>query len=555
MHIETNEEIMTSIHSQKFNKKTTVAALLSLFLLTTNYANSSQTWPPAANPVIAGQTFNNGESATITPGTTVVIGNGINMDFNAGSSLIFQANGTSFGRIDATGSAGAGMLFLAGSQIIFDVTGTLPPDGIYELLTGYTGAAGTLNVILRNGGSASISTIYDAGLLGNSAFSLKIRISGSSNTTVPSDIVVTNANGSTSTIFTTNIMNNIPITSCSADGENNNTSNSFNFSTPQNIAKDMYRFIAGSTNSKPKFMPTNYLPGTAPRQIDMMKAISNGQLPTTESQLGNSGTRIWMTGIYNNFTNNLDRKHYTADSRGFQLGMDSTKTKIPFGASFAYIASKPRLAHTRLGQTRTSQFGLYGGYGFNNLVFFATAFYGHSHNKLGNSLIAKQHFSTNTFGLAGMVSYRYYLSRKNILEPVAGLNYGHTWIPRINSFNGETITNTTRAKENDNVTSQIGLRFSHFIGLENNNPSPIKLYAQAMLKHNHRNKQNPSQIQVGSTSITNNSLGQRQPNNMADLGFGVMIRKCDLDLSLSAGGSFAKKVRSLSAMAGVRMPL
>ena len=510
---------------------------------------ASQTFTSTDNSFAGTPTFGAGQTATIAPGINLTFTSDGAMTFNSSSSLIFQVNGMSFGTIDATDPTPSnGVLFDTGSQVIFDVIGDSPADGEYTLIRGYMGVNGTLKVVLRNGGDASISTVV--GPLGDAANGyLKVIISGSGGGSF-SDIVLNNTNGTTSTVFTSNIQSNVATSSCSTGG----SGASFTFSTSKDILKDMSRFVARTQQNYSRFMAIKPMSGAGPRSVDMMKVLSEGQLPQTQIDLKNLGTRIWMTGIYNYAVNNLDRQHYTADSRGFQFGLDSVNTPVPIGVSFAYIATKPRLNHMRLGLSRSTQFGLYGGYLFNNIMTFGSLSYGHGHNKL-QRLSRKQHFSTNSFGAYGMASYLYYISKKNLLESIVNFNYGHTWVPQINSFSNDVKVSTTRSRENNNFSTQLGLRFNHYIISRNENVGPVKLFAQVLWSHNYTNKLKRSQVQLAQGQLISGGSGQRQAKNTADLGAGVIVRKCDLDFSLTAGSSFARKSRNYSGMAGVRMPL
>ncbi|AIK96049.1 autotransporter outer membrane beta-barrel domain-containing protein [Candidatus Odyssella acanthamoebae] len=212
----------------------------------------------------------------------------------------------------------------------------------------------------------------------------------------------------------------------------------------------------------------------------------------------------------------------------------------------------PEVARVSIGRNRTSQLGLYGGYGLNNFMVFGTASYIHGHNKLGN--FTKKHFTTNSFSAYVRGSYSHRLPGKNILEPLIALSYGHTWVPTIHEL-GSMLTRTTKAKESNSVRSELGVRWSHFLGLDNKAQTPVKLYIQALWKHNYRNKQKTGNMQfIGSNFITT-SLGQRQAKNTADVGIGIIVRKDDIDLSLSYGTSFAKEVQNHTGMAGIRVKI
>lgn len=512
-------------------------------LALSNQAYSSQSWPPSPNPYNLEAVFNEGDIATITPGVDLQLQGG-NLMFNAGSKLIFQANGTNFGTIDAT-TPPAMVTLSDGAEVIFDVIGTLPANGEYTLVRGYFGSESTPQVILRNGTGLSISTLSS---LSETGF-LKIIITGGKSIPLP-DILLSNANGISSTVFTTTIQNNIVQSSC----ESGRSGANFNSSTPQEFLKDMQRFIAHTKRFQSKFMPFKSMPGAKSYSIDMMRVLGEGQLPQSQFELKDIGTRIWMTGLYNYASNNLDNRKFTTDSRGFQFGIDSINTSIPIGVSFAYLATKPRLNRMRAGLSRSTQFGLYGGNLFKNIMLFGSVSYERSHNKLQH-LTNKQHYSTNSFGLYGMASYLYYVAKRNLLETLVNFNFGHTWTPRINTFTNDVQVNTIKARETNNFITQLGWRFSHFLLSKDPNVNPVKLFAQILWSHNYKNKLKQSRVQLSQGQIVSAGQGQRQPKNTADIGAGIIVRKCDLDFSFTIGSSFARKARNHSGIIGIRMPL
>lgn len=285
----------------------------------------------------------------------------------------------------------------------------------------------------------------------------------------------------------------------------------------------------------------------------MLKVINEGQLPTSQFNLPHKEIRVWMTGVYSYFRNNLDHLGYKAPSKGVQIGIDSTKACLPIGLSFSYITTRPEINRAGIGRNKTFQVGVYGGLGFNNFKLFGTLSYLHGRNKIKN--LTQVDFNTNSFSAFAMGSYSHRLPGKNILEPLTALSYGHTWVPTIHEYLGSVITSTSKAKESNSVRSELGLKWSHFIGLDTKAQPPIKLYVQALWKHNYRSQQKTGNTQFIGSNVVTTLSGQRQPKNTADLGAGIIIRKDDIDVTLSYGDSFAKKVQSHSGMAGIRIKI
>jgi len=488
----------------------------------------------------------------IRPGITVTVADLVTITFDPASSLIFEVDGDRVGRIDGTGNPNGSILLIPGSSVIMRVVGAQPSNRTYELIRGAIDTqdpTAPINVILQNGEGASITTDFHRGdaLTG---YLWATIAGGNKNPTSTSQTVIDQTITTSDDTFNGNITDNIPQDSCSSISSSNN----FNYSTPTNIAMTLHRFVGASRNIKTsKYTPLLALPGVKARQTDMLKVLNEGQMPTSQFNLLNKGVRVWITSVYNYFKNKLSKLDYKAQSKGFQIGIDSTAKRLPIGLSFAYMATRPEVASSSIGRNRTAQVGLYGGYGFNNFMVFGTTSYIHGHNKLGN--LTRKHFTTNSFSAHVMGSYSHHLSGKNILEPLVALSYGHTWVPTIHEYLGSVITSTSKAKESNSVRSELGLKWSHFIGLDNKEQTPLKFYIQALWKHNYRNQQKTGNTQfIGSTVVTN-LVGQRQPKNTADLGAGLIIRKDDIDVTLSYGGSFAKKVQSHSGMAGIRIKI
>ncbi|MBW8308533.1 MAG: hypothetical protein K0M45_02650 [Candidatus Paracaedibacteraceae bacterium] len=96
----------------------------------------------------------------LRPGVIATMADPEGIDFNDGSSLVFDVIGYNVGLIDASNTNGA-IFFAEGSSIFMDVVGTPPPNGTYDLIHGELGAETVVRVILRNYPDATIITDYN----------------------------------------------------------------------------------------------------------------------------------------------------------------------------------------------------------------------------------------------------------------------------------------------------------------------------------------------------------------------------------------------------------
>lgn len=537
-----------------------IIQIFSLSLLLTNLSYASITYNPGNTSLAVDATFNSGDAATLQPGATVDI-NGNNMNFNSGSSLIFEVNGSSFGHIDATNIGVGDGILLDGSQVIFRVvSGGQLENGTYDLITGYLGSLGAINVVLENGNTATIQT---SDVLGDTAGYLKVVIANSTTTTTsgnatttvtPSNVATIYENGPNTRIFRTNIKDRLALRSTSSPPPSSSKdggirSSSFNFTDLQSIESGIKQFSLRGRKPSERIAKFKSVSQDDKRSVEVARLVDEGQLPNAQFNFDNLKTRIWMNGVYNHSVNTHNNERYTLDSTGFQFGIDTSRTKIPFGVSFAYISSKPRLNHSAMGRTKSYETGVYGGYSFNNFNLLGIIYYIHSKYKLHSNAI-EQRFSTNALDLNGVLSYMHYLSNDNILEPIIELNYNRIWYPKIASYSGSTQISTVKSKRDNNLSSGLGLRFSHLMNL----PTPVKFYVQALWNHDYKNSPKLTQINFVNGQVAS-TFGQRLAKNSANLGVGAIVRKDVVDFSASLGGVFANKEHSYSALIGVRFHL
>jgi hypothetical protein len=529
-----------------FKKTTAFKFIATLLLLSTPVQAALDIYSGDTNIVADAEYPDAYDGIRIRPGVTLT--NGANLDFLAGSSLVFDAVSYNVGTINNL--SGAGVTFFAeGSSIIMNVVGTPPPNGTYELIRGEIGAETTIQVILQNYPGASIITRYFDDTNGYIRATI-INYNRPSVTQTVIDQTVTISD----TTFNRNIIDDIPSTSCCSSAVccPSEASRGLDYSTAPTIASTLHRFVGANHDTTPyKYTPLLPLPGLKERQTDLLKVINEGQLPTSQFTLPHKGIRVWMTGIYNHFRNKLSHLDYKAQSKGFQIGIDSTTNCLPLGLSFSYIATRPEVDRAKIGHNRTFQVGLYGGHGFNNLKLFGTVSYIHGHNKIGN--LTKTNFTTNSFSAYAIGSYLYRLPGKNILEPLMTLSYGRTWAPTIYEYRNSILNSTTQPNETNSIRSEMGTRLSHLTNLNNKAQTPIKLYIQALWKHNYVNKHTTGRTYFTGYDGVAVFSGQRQAKNMADLGTGIIVQKDNINFSLFYGTSFAKKVQNHTGMAGIQV--
>lgn len=287
--------------------------------------------------------------------------------------------------------------------------------------------------------------------------------------------------------------------------------------------------------------------------FDMMRLADDGQLPETQFIIPATDLRFWATGMYNSFYNKLDNMDFAAFTKGVQVGMDSSKFGLPIGISFAYSSTKPNLNNVETGRSRTLTMGIYGGYALNDFTIFGTASYLDGNYKRDDAI--QTSFSTKTASLYLQGRYAFALTDQIVLEPLVGLTYARTWTPRVDSFQNGALLSQTQANQSNYFTSDAGFIISKFFYGKAKDDFTSKIFAQASWTHNYTSTQKAGNILVAGNPIPVASHGQRQALNTANLGVGLVVRRENIDVSLSATAGFARRVQSYGGLIGIRISI